>query len=284
MQEGHSSGEMRNLLRFLLRYHSFLLFLVFEVISLILIFSYNNYQRVKFLNSSSWTIGSIYNLNNSVVDYFHLKRVNDDLASQNALLRNMLQENILERLENRQLTDSLTGKTFTFISAQVVNNSANKQYNYLTLNKGYIHGIKSDMGIICSDGVVGVINHVSKHYSTGISLLNKRLSISAKIKKNGNYGSLAWDGINFRKAQLREIPIHIPVEVGDTIVTSGYSAIFPEGVMVGTIHDFEIRNGSNYYTIEVDLSTNFKAISYVDIVQNVKQTEIRQLEKKNEND
>lgn len=275
---------MRNLLRFLLRYHSFLLFLIFEIVSLILIFSYNNYQRVKFLNSSAWTIGSIYDLNNSVVNYFHLKRVNDDLASQNALLRNMLQENVLERIENRLHTDSLSGKTFAFTSAQVVNNSVNKQYNYLTLNKGYIHGIKPDMGIICSDGVVGVVNHVSKYYSTGISLLNKRLFISAKIKKDGNYGSLVWDGLNYRKAMLREIPIHIPLVVGDTIVTSGFSAIFPEGVMVGTIHDFEIKNGSNYYTIEVDLLTNFKSISYVDIVQNLKQNEIRHLEKKNEND
>lgn len=210
--------------------------------------------------------------------------MNDDLARQNALLRNMLQENVLERIENRLHTDSLSGKTFAFTSAQVVNNSINKQYNYLTLNKGYIHGIKPDMGIICSDGVVGVVNHVSKYYSTGISLLNKRLFISAKIKKDGNYGSLVWDGLNYRKALLREIPIHIPLTVGDTIVTSGYSAIFPEGIQVGTIRNFEIKNGSNYYTIEVDLSTNFKSISYVDIVQNLKQNEIRQLEIKNEND
>lgn len=275
---------MRNLLRFFLRYHSFLLFLIFEIVSLVLIFSYNNYQRVKFLNSSAWTIGSIYDLNNSVVDYFHLRRVNDNLASQNALLRNLLQENVLERLENRQFRDSLSGKTYEFTSAQVVNNSINKQYNYLTLNKGSIHGIKPDMGIICSDGVVGVVNHVSKYYSTGISLLNKRLFISAKIKKDGNYGSLVWDGLNYRKASLREIPIHIPLTVGDTIVTSGYSAIFPEGIMIGTIRNFDIRNGSNYYTLEVDLSTNFKSISYVDIVKNIKQTEILELEKLNEND
>jgi len=217
-------------------------------------------------------------------NYFHLKRINDELASQNSVLHNMLQERIIERTETHRQTDSLTGKTFVYTSALVINNSVNKQYNYLTLNKGYIHGIKPDMGIVCPDGVVGVINHVSKYYSTGISLLNKRLFISAKIKRNGIYGSLVWEGTNYRKAILREIPIHIPVTVGDTIETSGYSTIFPEGIMVGTVHSFDILNGSNYYTIDVDLSTNFKAISYVDIIRNINQTEIRQLEKKNEND
>ncbi len=261
-----------------------MLFLIFEIISLILVVSYNNYQRVKFLNSSNNTIGAIYEFNNSVNDYFHLRRINDELASQNATLRNLLQEQVNERIENRHQKDSLSGKTFVYISALIVNNSANKQNNYLTLNRGYVHGVKPDMAIICPDGVVGVINHVSKNYSTGISLLNKRLFISAKIKRDGNYGSLVWDGMDYRKALLREIPIHIPLIVGDTIVTSGYSSIFPEGIMIGTIREFDIRNGSNYYTIEVDLSTNFKTISYVNIVQNVKQIEIRQLERKNEND
>jgi rod shape-determining protein MreC len=275
---------MRNLLRIILKYHSFLLFLFFEIISLILIFSYNNYQRVKFLNSSNSIIGSIYEFNNSVSDYFHLKRINDELADQNAVLRNMLQERILSRLENKQEEDSLASKTFVFTSALVVNNSVNKQYNYLTINKGSLHGIRPDMGIISADGVVGVINHVSEHYSTGISLLNKRLFISAKIKKNGIYGSLVWNGRSYNKALLREIPVHIPLTVGDTIVTSGYSTIFPEGVMVGIIHDYSNRNGENYYSIEVDLSTNFKSVSYVDIVSNLKQQEIRKLEKKNEDD
>ncbi|MDX9883201.1 MAG: rod shape-determining protein MreC [Prolixibacteraceae bacterium] len=275
---------MRNVLRLILRYHSFLLFLFFEIISLILIVRYNNYQRVKFLNSGNNLIGSIYEFNNSINDYFHLRRINDELAGQNALLRNLLQEQVARRVESRMEKDSLSEKLFVYTSALVVNNSVNKQYNYLTLNKGYMHGIKPDMGIICSDGVVGVINHVSKNYSTGISLLNKRLFISAKIKNSGTYGSLVWEGISYKKALLREIPIHIPVTVGDTVVTSGYSAIFPPEIMIGTIQNYEIRNGENYYTIDVDLSTNFKAISYVDIVQNIKQIEIRQLEKKNEND
>ncbi len=275
---------MRNLLRLILTYHSFLLFLFLEIISLVLIVRYNNYQRVKFLNSGINTVGSIYELNNSFNDYFHLKRINDELAAQNALLRNMLQDRVTERFENRQVKDTLSGKIFTYISAKVVNNSVNKQNNYLTINKGYLQGIKPDMGIINSEGVVGVINHVSKNYSTGISILNKRLFISAKVKNSGTYGSLVWDGLNYRKALLREIPIHIPITLGDTIVTSGYSSIFPEGIMVGTIQSFDIRNGENYYTIDVDLSTNFKTVSYVEIVQNVRQIEIRQLEEKNENE
>lgn len=275
---------MRNLLRYVLRYHSILLFLIFEVISLVLIFSYNNYQRAKFLNSSNYFIGSVYEFNNSLTKYFQLRSINEKLANENTFLRNQLQERIISQYNSNQERDTITGKTFVFTTALVVNNSVNKQYNYLTINKGSLHGIRPDMAIINTEGVVGVINHVSKYYSTGISLLNKRLFISAKIKKSGDYGSLVWEGTNYRKALLREIPRHIPITIGDTIVTSGYSAIFPEGIMIGTIDDFSIRNGENYYSIDVNLSTNFKAVSYVDIVQNLKQKEIRALEKKNEND
>ncbi len=272
---------MRNLVRFLLRYHTFMLFLLLEVVSLILVTRYNNYQRVKFMNSSATMIGNIYEFNSSVWGYFRLGRINDELARENAFLRTQLQERIQTGVEQPSVADSIGGATFAFTTAKVVNNSVNRQYNYLTINKGYLHGIKPDMGLINADGVVGVVNQVSKHYSTAISVLNKRLFISAKVKQNGVFGPLAWDGDDYRKAQLKEIPIHIPVNVGDTILTSGHSSIFPEGVMIGTISDVSMKDGENYYKITVDLSVNFKTVSHVDVVEHLKQNEILSLEKKN---
>lgn len=275
---------MRNLIRFLQRYHTFLLFLFFEIISLILVTRYNNYQRVKFLNSSASLVGNIYEFNSSVFSYFKLGKINDELARENSFLRGQLQERILLGAEQQQTPDSVGESIFVFNTARVVNNSVNKQYNYLTINKGYVHGIKPDMGLINAHGVIGVVNHVSKNYSTAISVLNKRLFISAKVKQSGVFGPLAWDGDDYRKAQLKEIPIHIPVNVGDTVLTSGHSSIFPEGIMIGTITDVSMKDGENYYKIVVDLSVNFKTISYVDVIGHLKQNEIISLEKKNENE
>lgn len=275
---------MRNLIRFLIQNSYFLLFLLLEIISVILIFSYNNYQRVKFLNSSTYIAGSVYELNNSVVNYFQLKNINNELARENAYLRNQLQEQLLSQIGKRETKDTITGQKFVFTTAKVINNSVNKQYNYLTINKGSLHGIKPDMGIINARGIVGVISRVSPHYSVGLSVLNKRWSVSSMIKKNGYYGSLSWNGVDPNTGLLNGIPIHASVSIGDTIVSSGYSAIFPKGIMVGTIKDFSIESGANYYDIEVELSTNFKSINYIDIVENLMQEEIKKLETQNNND
>jgi rod shape-determining protein MreC len=137
------------------------------------------------------------------------------------------------------------------------------------------------MGIISADGVVGVITNVSPNYSTGLSLLNKRLSIPAKITKNNYFGALVWDGEHSNTADLKEIPFHIMVNVGDTVVTSGYSSIFPEGLMIGTITKWEQDPGTNFYNIKVELSTNFRTLKYVEVVKNTKQAELKKLESNN---
>lgn len=137
------------------------------------------------------------------------------------------------------------------------------------------------MGIINDQGVVGVITNVSPNYSTGLSILNKRLSIPAKISKINYFGALVWDGEHYNTADLKEIPFHIMVNVGDTIVTSGYSNIFPEGIMIGTITKFDVESGTNFYHIKVELSTNFKTLKYVEVVQNTKRAELIKLESNN---
>ncbi len=273
---------MRSLFRFLLRNYFLMMFLALEAISFVLIVSFNNYQRVTFFNSSSNFAGAVYEKFSSFDDYFSLSRTNARLAADNASLRKQLQYRMsLQEQYPVNRPDTVEAPAYVFTAAKVISNSVNKQLNYITLNKGSRHGIKPDMGIIDASGIVGVITNVSPNYSTGLSMLNRRLSVPAKITKNNYFGSLVWDGEHYNTADLREIPFHIIVNVGDTVVTSGYSNVFPEGIMIGTIKKYDVESGTNFYNIKVELSTNFKTLKYVEVVQNTKQTELKNLEKNN---
>jgi rod shape-determining protein MreC len=165
----------------------------------------------------------------------------------------------------------------------VVNNSINQQHNFITLNKGRHDGVKPDMGVIANGQVVGLVTNVSENFSTVISILNSRWKISAKIKRNDYFGSLSWDGKDYRRVQLNEMPYHVPVQNGDTVVTTGYSSSFPEGLVIGTISDFSIGSGSNFYKIEVMLAADFKNLVIVGLVENKQLNEIKQLESLNKN-
>lgn len=273
---------MRSLFRFLIRNYFLMMFLALEAISLVLIVSFNDYQRVTFFNSSNNLFGTVYERFSTMDDYFSLGRVNARLAAENASLRKRLQFRIMNQ-ENYPINrpDTVDAPAYIFTSAKVISNSTNKQFNYITLNKGSRQGIKPDMGIINDQGVVGVITHVSPNYSTGLSLLNKRLLIPAKITKNNYFGSLVWDGEHYNTADLREIPFHVIVNVGDSVVTSGYSNIFPEGILIGIIKKFDVVSGTNFYNIKVELTTNFKALKYIEVVQNTKRAELKKLESNN---
>jgi rod shape-determining protein MreC len=152
------------------------------------------------------------------------------------------------------------------------------------LNKGRRQGVVPDQGIISANGVVGVINNVSDSYSTGLSLLNKRLKISGKLKKNNYFGSVSWEGTSYRYIQLNEIPPHVELAYGDTVVTSGSSAYFPEGILIGTIESFEIKQGESFYTIRVKLAVDFESLTYVDIIENFDKVQIKTLESLIKND
>jgi rod shape-determining protein MreC len=208
-----------------------------------------------------------------------LSKVNSELAEENARLRNLVQNNYLNEVTSDSIFATISDSVgnYNFTSAKIIQTSVNKQLNYITLNKGAKHGVQPDQAIISTQGIVGVVTNVSKNYAMGLSVLNKRWSISAKLKKSGFYGSLVWDGIDFRYATLTEIPFHIELQHGDTVVTSGYSSIFPEGIMVGTIQSFNEPEGENYYQIQIKLSTNFKSVTYVDIVENRAKSELEQL-------
>jgi len=270
---------MRSLFRLLVKNYPFLLFLFLEVISVVFIVNYNSFQRSRYLNTSNAISASLYSSYSSVVQYFGLKKVNKHLMEENALLRNQI-----DRYENSITDSTMTGSaipdsTFHYISARVINNSVNKQQNYITINRGRKHGVKPDQGIISSTGIVGIITSVSESYSMGLSVLNPRWSISAKLKKNGYYGSLIWNGKNYKTAELDEIPFHVDVAVGDTIVTSGYSSVFPEGIMVGTVESFTQPPGENYYIIDVTLSTDFKSVTWVEVINDLKSEELKELKR-----
>lgn len=273
---------MRSLFRFLLRNYFVMMFLALEAISFSLMVSFNNYQRVTFFNSTNDIVGTVYERFSHLDDYFSLSRTNARLAAENASLRKQLQLRIqLQEKYPVNRPDTVDAPAYYFTSAKVINNSVNKQFNYISLNKGSRQGIKPDMGIISPDGVVGVITNVSPNYSTGLSLLNKRFSIPAKINRNNNPGNLVWDGEHDDTADLKEIPFHILVNVGDTVVTSGYSNIFPEGIMIGIIEKWDQEGGTNFYNIKVKLSTNFRTLKYVEVVKNTKQAELKKLESNN---
>ena len=266
---------MKSLLRFLANNHFFLLFLLLEAISINLVLNFNNYQYVKFVNSSSWLSGWVYDNFSLVTDYFSLNKTNKLLAEENTNLRNQLQMLSPEK-EARTFKSDTT--RFHYISARVTNTTVRKQDNYITLNKGRKDGILPDMGIVGPDGIVGVITKVNSKYSTGYSVLNKKWKVSAKIKKNNNLGSLEWDGKDYRIANLNEIPFHLELAVGDTIVTSGFSPTFPEGIRIGQIENFNVETGDNFYHIKVRLFSDFMTLTYVNVVQDKDRKFIEELE------
>ena len=263
-----------------------LLFLILESFSLVLIFNYNNFQRVRYLNSSNQVSAAVYKSFNNVVNYFRLTGINENLARENSLLKNRLMafEREAEDQSNEAFADSLYLGKFVFRSARVINNSVNKQYNYLTLSQGSRNGIRPDQGIISDQGIVGIISYVSENYSTGISLLNRRLMISGKLKKNDFFGSVSWDGTNYRYVRFTDIPSHAEVAIGDSVVTRSSSVYFPEGILIGTVESFEIRQGESFYTIQVKLAVDFQSLTYVEIIENKYKEEIINLESLTTND
>ncbi len=272
---------MRSLFRYLVRNYSFFLFLFLEIIAFIFIIDNNRYQRAKYLNAANQFTGSIYETYSSITRYFNLSKVNTRLAAENARLRTNFTTRRQDVVSNSQPFTFIPQDSgaYKFISAQVINNSVNRPYNYIILNKGLADGIKVDQGIISADGIVGIVTNVTDNYSLGLSVLNQLWSVSSKIKNTNLFCSLYWDGRDYRYASLMEVPFHVALHQGDTIVTSGYSSIFPEGVIVGTIESFQQIQGNSYYDVKVSLAVDFKTITYVEVVDNQNADEIHQLEK-----
>jgi rod shape-determining protein MreC len=212
-------------------------------------------------------------------NYFNLRTANENLAQQNVQLRNKLDQ-LIKRDTSvfHPVSDSVYNQQFRYMSAEVINNSISRQKNFFTVDKGTKQGITPDMAVVTGNSVAGIIVGCSENYSLAMSLLNIDFKISARIKSNGYFGSLNWDGRNYRTAVLSEIPQHVRINVGDTIETTGYSAVIPEGIMIGTIKEFK-KAGGDFYNIRILLETDFRRLQFVDVIGNLRKSEQLELEK-----
>ena len=276
---------MRVLFLLLWRNNFTLLFIALEAYCFYLVVQNNKFQNASALNSANVMVAKTMEGVNYVKEYIHLRDDNASLAEDNARLRNQLKAGTIENdTLNTFFNDTINQQQYSYITAKVINNTVNRRNNYLTLNKGSIEGIKPEMGVICSDGIVGIVKQVSPHFCTVMSLLHKDSRISAKIKRNQFFGSLIWEGGSPGFASLKEIDKTVPVKKGDTIVTTAYSSIYPAGIMIGRVTDSRVAAGSNFHDIEVLLSTKFQRVSHVYIINNVLKDEQRILEENNKQD
>lgn len=268
---------MQRILLFLYSLRAFLLFILLEVTAIWLIVSYNTQQGSVFFNSSNQLSGKILGTKNNVSEYFSLREVNTRLVDTNAELLAELEmyrkpaDSVFIEL------DSTLMASFEFKGAKVINNSIRLSQNHLTLNKGANQGIKPGMGVFNGQGVVGRVKGVSDNFATVISLLHTELLVSSKIESTEVFGSIKWDGASPKNAKLLYVPRHVKVQVGDKIVTSGYNAVFPEGIAIGKILEVNQGTDTNYLDITVELSTDFTRVSYVYLVENTIEAELDSL-------
>ncbi|MDE7396624.1 MAG: rod shape-determining protein MreC [Muribaculum sp.] len=271
---------MRNIIDFLIKYSKWLVFTIYVTISCALLFSHNPYQHYIYLTSANRVSSTIFRITSNITSYFHLHDINDDLQRRNAALE--MEVTALRRQLNdyREMiaADSLALITrnmpYSYILARVISNSVYHTNNYLTIEKGSLDGIEPEMGVVDQNGVVGIVNVVGPHSARVMSLLNPKMRLSCKIKGREEFGPLVWDGKNPHEAVLEEMPRHEQFKTGDTIVTSGYSAIFPEGIPVGVIMSHENAHNNNFYSLRIRLLTDFTTLSTVRVIRNNMKAEL----------
>lgn len=287
---------MRNLIIFFRRYFNFFLFLLLEVICMVLVFQHNNFQRTAYLSSANDISGKLYDKYNNVQYYFHLKSTNDSLVNENMRLHNALRTSYDSMVTTngvkidtvRQYSDDTSHKVigtqirrYEYFSAKVINNSINKPVNYITIHRGSLQGIRPNMGVISSSGVVGVVRSVSDNYSVVLSMLSKSnsVSISARLGQGKEMGSVHWDGEDAGYALLKDVPKSAKIHKGDTVVTSGFSALFPENIPIGYVENIAVGDkASTSFTIRLKLATNFFNLQYVYVIENLLRDEQQRLE------
>ena len=275
---------MNNLLYFFIKARPWILFRVYAVIGCILLFNSNPYQHSVYLTSANSISTGVYNAATGVTSYFNLRNINEDLQRRNsdlelellALKQQMLQFHDMEYAQTHPVDSAL--QRYNFILAHVINNSVHRPHNYITIQKGALDGIKPDMGVVDQNGVVGKVNVVGPHSARIISLLNNNLRLSCKVKSSNTVGSLVWDGDDYRVALLEEIPRHATFNKGDTIITSGYSTSFPEGIPVGVILGEKKGHDDNFHTLMVKLFTDFSKLSTVRIIVDNMAEELKVIE------
>jgi rod shape-determining protein MreC len=273
---------MRNLIFLFVKHGGFVTFLLMEMLCMFLVVNNNNEQNAIFNNSLSVFSNVITAKFDGVRQFIQLSSVADSLARENAFL---LQERdnaiFLQRIKMDTFPKLDKEQMFTFTAAKVISNSTTRNNNSLTINKGSAHGVKQSMGVMGAggNGVIGVVKSTTTNYSRILPILHSQSKISASVRRNGYFGSLIWRGSDSAKANLVDVPKHANLVKGDTIQTSGYSSIFPEGIMIGTIDTFWLQKGTNFYEISVDLSTDMNNVKYVYVIENKMKPELETLQK-----
>ena len=243
----------------------------------------NHYQNAVFLNSSNQYIGSLLQFTSNIGSYFGLGEVNRKLAKENTRLHQEI--NLLRQKQKKialePIADSVVVNQYNYTLAEVVNNSTHRGNNYITINKGTRHGIVEGMAVISPTGVVGKVKKANANFSTVVSLLHSKTNMSAQIKRNGELGSVRWNGKSPLYAQLTDVPSHVKVNVGDTICTSGYNATYPPRITIGIVKKVRMKSEQTLYELDIELATPFNRLDYVYVVKNILKIEQEQLEMEN---
>ena len=274
---------MNNFFNILSKYHVTLLFILLQIIALSYIFQGKNHQRNTFINSANSFTGNTYSTIQNFKDYSSLKEANLALANENAYLRSLIPSSI-QSVENNYLiqNDSVFQQKFRFKVAKVIQNTTLKKNNFITLNVGLNDGIKPEMGVITNNGVIGFVANVSENYATIISFLNTKTTVSAKIKTNNATGTLSWEGKKINRAVLNDVPLSTQIAIGDTIITSGFSAFYPSGILLGVIDSSSVSTNQQMRKIHVKLFEEFNTLNYVYVVENIDKLELKNLDAEKE--
>lgn len=274
---------MQQIFNFIFKNSNRLLFLLLLLVSLVLTIQSHSFQRSKVISSANFLSGGVYERINRVSEYLNLQTQNEILATENAHLKSLLfnikDSTLVPKIDSIKGVDKVN-----IIVSKVIHNSYNVYENYITINSGVKAGIKADMGVINSLGIIGIVDKTSQNYATIVSILNRKSQINAKIKKTNHFGSLIWDGKSTGFVQLIDVPRLAAIRKGDTIVTGGQSVIFPENINIGTIDKIFIDNQTNYYTLNVKLFNDMTNLGHVYIIKSKNREEIINLEKETKNE
>ncbi len=255
---------MKSLLQLIWKYKYFFLFLLLEILAFSMVYRQHYYHHAKILHSANATSGTFLKIYTNTTDYFKLNSLNKELMEENAQLLSLKNNAYLIYFNDTVFLDSTeNAQRFSFVSSRIIGKTYNRRNNYITIDKGRKDGIKEDFAVLGTNNtVLGKVVRVSENFSVVLSILSKKMLVSGKLKKNNYVGTVIWDGVNPGFCDLVDIPKHIELQKGDTVVSSGYSFIFPEGVNIGTVEEFEVSQGDDFYTIQLRLCYDYQSLEF----------------------
>jgi rod shape-determining protein MreC len=256
---------MRSFFLFLYQYRAFLVFILLQSAAFFLVIQNSNYNRATFFNSTNTVVGSLLETSSNIYNFLNLVGINQQLSEENTLLRARY-FSIVNQLEENNTLDTMGN--FSFINSKIVNNSVFLLNNTLTINSGSNQGILPGMGVIGNQGIVGKVKRVSKKYATVVSLLDIDVKVSAEIKNKINLCTVQWDGKTSDHAKVLFVPRHYDLALGDTVITSGYNAVYPQGITIGRISKLDLPEDATFYDIQIKLINDFTSLSHVEVVVN----------------